>query len=174
MEKVGFGRVRVYPNLNSRILVCRVLKKSWVRADVLGSSIPRLITKSQIYLYRDLNGLSTKPTDFCVSHKLSPSCNGVPNASSSDPSSSNKPNASSQDQNKTVANGSEVSAVETTVSLELSNERFGKAKDTCFKIMVGSFYDCIIPEDVESLWGPIPLQKLPQGVDNSCRAVTHG
>ena len=40
--------------------------------------------------------------------------------------------------------------------------------------MVGSFYDCIIPEDVEPLWGPIPLQKLPRGIDNKCRAVTHG
>ena len=65
-------------------------------------------------------------------------------------------------------------SMETTVNLELSNERFGKPKDTCFKILVGSFYDCIIPEDVESLWGPIPLQKLPRGVDNTCRAVTHG
>ena len=65
-------------------------------------------------------------------------------------------------------------SLETKVNLELSNERFGKPKDTCFKILVGSFYDCIIPEDVESLWGPIPLQKLPRGVDNTCRAVTHG
>ena len=61
------------------------------------------------------------------------------------------------------------------INLELSNERFGKPKlDTSFKIMVGSFYDCIIPEDIEPLWGPIPLQKLPRGVDNKCRAVTHG
>ena len=29
-------------------------------------------------------------------------------------------------------------------------------------------------ENVESLWGPIPLARLPPGVDNTCRAVTHG
>ena len=69
----------------------------------------------------------------------------------------------------------ESKSVETTLSLEMSNERFGKPRDSVgFNIMVGAFYDCIIPEDVESLWGPIPLQKLPPGVDNSCRAVTHG
>ena len=43
-----------------------------------------------------------------------------------------------------------------------------------FKIQPGSFYDCIIPENIESLWGPIPMQKLPKNVDNKCRAVTHG
>ena len=74
----------------------------------------------------------------------------------------------------TLASSNNEKSVETEVSLEMSNERFGKAKCTCFKIMVGAFYDCIIPEDIESLWGPIPLQKLPRGVDNKCRAVTHG
>jgi len=44
---------------------------------------------------------------------------------------------------------------------------------TTFKIQPGTFSDCIIPETVESLWGPVPLQKLPQGVDNNCRAVVH-
>lgn len=31
-----------------------------------------------------------------------------------------------------------------------------------------------IAENVESLWGPIPLSRLPVGQDNTCRAVTHG
>ena len=32
----------------------------------------------------------------------------------------------------------------------------------------------LLSENVESLWGPIPLTRLPPGVDNTCRAVTHG
>ena len=97
-------------------------------------------------LPQNMNTLAEEKTDFCLTHKLK------------------------NEKESEQTNG----ALETTVNLELSNERFGKPKDTCFKILVGSFYDCIIPEDVESLWGPIPLQKLPRGVDNSCRAVTHG
>ena len=31
-----------------------------------------------------------------------------------------------------------------------------------------------VTENVESLWGPIPLARLPAGQDNTCRAVTHG
>ena len=42
-----------------------------------------------------------------------------------------------------------------------------------FGIKPGSFYDAIIPETVQSLWGPVPLERLPEGVDNTCRAVTH-
>ena len=77
--------------------------------------------------------------------------------------------------NNKLENGQESNSVETTLDVKISNERFGKPRDSVsFSIMVGAFYDCIIPEDVESLWGPIPLQKLPPGVDNSCRAVTHG
>ena len=42
-------------------------------------------------------------------------------------------------------------------------------KDMVFSILPGTFYDCVIPETVSSLWGPIPLERLPDGVDNSCR-----
>lgn len=45
--------------------------------------------------------------------------------------------------------------------------------DMVFGIQPGSFYDCIMPETVQQLWGPIPLERLPDGVDNNCRAVTH-
>ena len=38
----------------------------------------------------------------------------------------------------------------------------------------GSFYDCVMPEDVRALWGPIPMQRLPDGVENECKVVTHG
>ena len=42
-----------------------------------------------------------------------------------------------------------------------------------FTIDPGTFYDCIMPEQVEALWGPIPLGRLPPGMDNECKAVTH-
>ncbi|XP_059096680.1 uncharacterized protein LOC131891171 [Tigriopus californicus] len=41
-------------------------------------------------------------------------------------------------------------------------------------IAEGSYYDCVIPENIENMWGPIPLERLPEGVDNHCKAVTHG
>ena len=40
-------------------------------------------------------------------------------------------------------------------------------------ISPGSYYDCIMPENVESIWGPIPLKHLPEGTENKCKAVTH-
>ena len=43
-----------------------------------------------------------------------------------------------------------------------------------FSIRPGAFYDCVVPQEVESMWGPVPVQTLPQGVeDNNCKAVTH-
>jgi hypothetical protein len=117
-------------------------------------------------LPKDLNELSTKPTDFTVTHKLS-----FPSPGSS---SGNGHHHGASGASSGASNDVSPEAVETTVTLELSNERFGKQTDTCFTIQVGSFYDCIIPEQIEKLWGPIPLQKLPKGIDNRCRAVTHG
>ena len=52
-------------------------------------------------------------------------------------------------------------------------ETWCEAWDTVFSIKPGAFYDCIIPETVSSLWGPVPLETLPAGLDNTCRAVTH-
>ena len=62
----------------------------------------------------------------------------------------------------------------TELLMNLTNERLGLPVESRFKIQPGSFYECVIPEDVETLWGPIPLQRLPNGVSNKCRAVTHG
>jgi hypothetical protein len=64
--------------------------------------------------------------------------------------------------------------IEAVFSLGLSNPRFGAATEARFRIEAGSFYDCVIPENIKSLWGPIPLQSLPPGVENQCRAVAHG
>ena len=48
-----------------------------------------------------------------------------------------------------------------------------KIGDASFKIEPVQFSDCIIPSEIEELWGPIPMEKLPDGVDNTCLAVTH-
>ena len=32
--------------------------------------------------------------------------------------------------------------------------------ETWFGVEAGAFYDCIIPETIEELWGPIPLGKI--------------
>ena len=37
----------------------------------------------------------------------------------------------------------------------------------------GSFEECIIPEFIEDLWGPVPLPRLPQGQDNKCSVANH-
>ncbi len=46
--------------------------------------------------------------------------------------------------------------------------------DRALTIQAGSYYDCVMPEDAEALWGPVPLRRLPDGVENTCKAVTHG
>uniref|UniRef100_A0A0K2T426 Putative LOC101847836 [Aplysia californica] n=1 Tax=Lepeophtheirus salmonis TaxID=72036 RepID=A0A0K2T426_LEPSM len=52
-----------------------------------------------------------------------------------------------------------------TLLLEIDIRRKYKRK--------GSYYDCIIPENIENLWGPIPLKDLPSDEDNNCKAVVH-
>ena len=37
----------------------------------------------------------------------------------------------------------------------------------------GSFYETTMPENAASLWGPVPMDKLPVGEDNVCHAVSH-
>ena len=46
-------------------------------------------------------------------------------------------------------------------------------QNVIFHIEPGQYSDCIIPTEVEELWGPMPLKRLPDGVDNTCLAVTH-
>jgi len=41
------------------------------------------------------------------------------------------------------------------------------------QLVAGSFDPCTMPEHIEQLWGPVPLPKLPAGVDNSCIAASH-
>ncbi|BFZ08986.1 hypothetical protein BsWGS_12025 [Bradybaena similaris] len=37
----------------------------------------------------------------------------------------------------------------------------------------GDYQSCIMPEDKESLWGPIPLPRLPAGVVSVCSVASH-
>ncbi|XP_059177584.1 uncharacterized protein LOC131956954 [Physella acuta] len=37
----------------------------------------------------------------------------------------------------------------------------------------GEYQSCVMPEDRESIWGPIPLPRLPPGVDNRCSVASH-
>ena len=42
-----------------------------------------------------------------------------------------------------------------------------------FGIAPGTFYETVMPENVESMWGPVPLQPLKGGQANNCKVVTH-
>ena len=42
-----------------------------------------------------------------------------------------------------------------------------------FNIEPGKFSECVIPTEIEKLWGPLPIERLPDGLDTRCLAVTH-
>ena len=42
-----------------------------------------------------------------------------------------------------------------------------------FRLELGHFEDCVMPEHVEQMWGPLTMRKLPAGVDNSCSVASH-
>ena len=42
-----------------------------------------------------------------------------------------------------------------------------------FNIEPGKFSECVIPTEIEKLWGPLPIERLPDGWDTRCLAVTH-
>ena len=46
-------------------------------------------------------------------------------------------------------------------------------KKVVLRLVNGSFDPCTMPEHVEQLWGPVPLQTLPEGTDNICLAASH-
>jgi len=46
-------------------------------------------------------------------------------------------------------------------------------KKTVLRLATDAFQSCVMPEDVEQLWGPVPLPKLPEGTDNKCFAASH-
>lgn len=40
-------------------------------------------------------------------------------------------------------------------------------------LQAGQFEPCTMPEGIESLWGPITLPQLPDGVPNTCIVASH-
>ena len=40
-------------------------------------------------------------------------------------------------------------------------------------LVPGMYEDCIMPEQAEQLWGPVPLPRLPDGVENKCTVASH-
>ena len=65
-----------------------------------------------------------------------------------------------------MANGVRLGGVITMV-------KSGEMRDTALGILAGTFYDSVMPENVESMWGPVPMRKLPEGKENKCKAVVH-
>lgn len=51
--------------------------------------------------------------------------------------------------------------------------RITKTKDCSLKMEAGNFESAVIPEQSESLWGPVPLPRLPEGVENKCSVANH-
>ncbi|XP_052811431.1 uncharacterized protein LOC128239039 [Mya arenaria] len=47
------------------------------------------------------------------------------------------------------------------------------AKPLKLHLSPGGYTNAIIPENIRQLWGPVPFDKLPGGVDNSCIVATH-
>lgn len=40
-------------------------------------------------------------------------------------------------------------------------------------LIMGQYETCIMPENIQQMWGPIPLPTLPPGVDNTCSVASH-
>lgn len=40
-------------------------------------------------------------------------------------------------------------------------------------LVPGTYEECVMPEQIEQLWGPVPLPRLPPGVTNNCSVASH-
>ncbi|XP_041349650.1 uncharacterized protein LOC121368951 [Gigantopelta aegis] len=78
--------------------------------------------------------------------------------------------------------GGDDADVSTTVIVEFGDDMMAhcclsvtppRAGVCIFRLELGHFEDCVMPEHVEQMWGPITLRKLPAGVDNSCSTASH-
>jgi hypothetical protein len=66
--------------------------------------------------------------------------------------------------------------ISVSLDLKLLETRFEPSmKPIIFGIERGSFYESVMPQNVESMWGPVPfpVEKLPEGTENICNAVCH-
>ncbi|KAK3102278.1 hypothetical protein FSP39_010151 [Pinctada imbricata] len=48
-----------------------------------------------------------------------------------------------------------------------------KYRDISYTFSPGTYEECIMPEFLEDLWGPVPLTRLPKGQDNKCNVASH-
>ena len=56
------------------------------------------------------------------------------------------------------------------VSGVVSAPRLGEVR---LQLIAGPFSNIVMPETVESLWGPVPLSPLPPGQINYCTVANH-
>lgn len=40
-------------------------------------------------------------------------------------------------------------------------------------LVPGTYEECVMPEQIAQLWGPVPLPRLPPGVSNTCSVASH-
>ena len=45
--------------------------------------------------------------------------------------------------------------------------------DAFLRLEPGTYETAVIPENIQTLWGPIALERLPRGKDNQCKVATH-
>ena len=57
----------------------------------------------------------------------------------------------------------------------LVNGRFETpvAGNAVLQLKRGAYETVVIPENIQTLWGPIALERLPRGKDNTCKVASH-
>ncbi|XP_062595777.1 uncharacterized protein LOC134257152 [Saccostrea cucullata] len=79
-----------------------------------------------------------------------------------------------QDCKKRSSDVSSIVRLSNGESIELHHTiKITESRDCALKLEAGNFEMAIIPEHNEDLWGPMPLPRLPEGVDNSCSVANH-
>ncbi|XP_050413585.1 uncharacterized protein LOC126828047 [Patella vulgata] len=72
-----------------------------------------------------------------------------------------------------ISNASEVS-LGTEISAKVKVSLTTPDPGPCtLRLDCGRYQNCIMPENIEQLWGPIPLRRLPPGMDNNCSVASH-
>ena len=77
-------------------------------------------------------------------------------------------------QKNLMLEGENPDSAEGSASLDLHMSIDKVTKGNCvLKLQPGSFESAVMPEDVDALWGPIPLRRLPDDVTNVCSVASH-
>ena len=70
--------------------------------------------------------------------------------------------------------GEPKSDISVSMDLKLLSTHYEPSlKPIVLGIEKGTFYESVMPQNVESMWGPVPFEKLPEGKENICNAVCH-